>query len=381
MGAQQLIEVDETVAEQVEQLTLEQRTQVTYDTYILGPGDAIHIEVLDLPELSGSYTVGPDGIVYLPRLRGLYIADLTIEELRFFLIEQFKNFVLQPEIYITPIRYRQVRVYVGGEVARPGYYTISDIQNFQDVLFNSQKARLGTINSGATRARNSLAGSNSITNGQLKANNSGVTAPTLFDALQAAKGVTPFSQLEKVQVTRKRPKSQGGGRIQTEVNFLSLISDGNEDVNIRLYDGDAIHVNRSDNMLKDQLLSASRTNLSPDFVEVFVSGRVKEPGPQQLPQGSSLNQAIASAGGPKLLRGKVEFLRFNKEGTTDRRLFGYSPKSPSGEYRNPVLMAGDVIRVNESIASASLELLNEITAPAVGLYSVYSIYRDFDNID
>ena len=100
-----------------------------------------------------------------------------------------------------------------------------------------------------------------------------------------------------------------------------------------------------------------------------------------MPQGSSLNQAIASAGGPKLLRGKVEFLRFNKEGTTDRRLFRYSPKSPSGEYRNPVLMAGDVVRVNESIASASLELLNEITAPAVGLYSVYSIYGDFNNID
>jgi polysaccharide export outer membrane protein len=205
-----------------------------------------------------------------------------------------------------------------------------------------------------------------------------MTAPTLFDALQAARGVTPFSQLEKVQVTRKRPKSQGGGKIRANVNFLSLISDGNEDVNIRLYDGDAIFVNKSVDVLRDQLLAASRTNLSPDFVEVFVSGRVKEPGPQQLPQGASLNQAIASAGGPKLLRGKVEFLRFNQEGATDRRLFKYNPKSPSGDYRNPVLMPGDVVRVNESIASASIEFLNEITAPAVGIYSVYSIYQDFD---
>ena len=40
-------------------------------------------------------------------------------------------------------------------------------------------------------------------------------------------------------------------------------------------------------VLRDQLLAASRTNLSPDFIEVFVSGRVNEPGPQQLPQGAS----------------------------------------------------------------------------------------------
>ena len=131
--------------------------------------------------------------------------------------------------------------------------------------------------------------------------------------------------------------SQRGGKF-AKVNFLRLISDGDEDVNIRLYDGDTIFVQKSDEVLRDQLLAASRSNLSPDFIEVFVSGRVKEPGPQRLPQGASLNQAIASAGGPKLLRGRVEFLRFTQEGSTDRRIFGFKPKAMSGEYRNPVLM-------------------------------------------
>ena len=184
----------------------------------------------------------------------------------------------------------------------------------------------------------------------------------MFDALQAARGVTPFSQLDTVQVTRKRPLSQGGGKIQAKVNFLRLISDGDEDVNIRLYDGDTIFVQKSDDLLRDQLLAASRTNLSPDFIEVFVSGESKRPGPQRLPQGASLNQAIASAGGPKLLRGRVEFLRFTQEGSTDRRIFGFKPKAMSGEYRNPVLMPEDVVRVNESLVSTSVEFLNEITS-------------------
>ena len=105
-----------------------------------------------------------------------------------------------------------------------------------------------------------------------------------------------------------------------------------------------------------------------------MSGRVKEPGPQRLPQGASLNQAIASAGGPKLLKGRVEFLRFTQDGATDRRIFTFKPKSKSGEYHNPILMQGDIVRVNESLISASLEVLNEITTPAVGLYSVYSLF-------
>ena len=352
-----------------------QRLKVRYDTYILGAGDQLQIELLDLPELSGEFTIGPDGTLYLPRLRALQVEGLTIEELRLFLSEQFRPYVLEPEVFITPIGYRPVRVYVGGEVARPGYYTIRGAELVQDLTFSNQQKRIDLRNSGAVRSRPiSLKGSSTPTTSGNRSKQ--LPAPTLFDALQAARGVTPFSQLDTVQITRKRPESQGGGKVKAQVNFLRLISDGDEEVNIRLYDGDSIFVRKSNTVLRDQLLAASRTNLSPDFIEVFVSGRVKEPGPQQLPQGASLNQAIASSGGPKILRGNVEFLRFTQEGETDRRIFSYNPKASSGDYRNPVLMPGDVVRVNESLVSASLEFLNEITAPAVGLYSVYSIYRD-----
>lgn len=209
-------------------------------------------------------------------------------------------------------------------------------------------------------------------------NNGGKKFPKLFDALQAANGVTPFSQLNNVQITRKRSKAQGGGKIRAHVNFLRLISDGDENFNINLYDDDSIYVHKSDVEVRDQLLAtASNTNLLPEFFQVFVSGRVKAPGPQKLPQGATLNQAIFSAGGPKLLRGRVEFIRFERQGSTDRRIFAFNSNAPAGTRRNPVLMQGDVIRVNETIISASVGLLNEITTPAVGLYSVYSIFNNF----
>jgi polysaccharide export outer membrane protein len=38
-------------------------------------------------------------------------------------------------------------------------------------------------------------------------------------------------------------------------------------------------------------------------------------------------------------------------------------------------MSGDVVRVNDSIFSAGVEVLNELTGPAVGIYSVYSLFK------
>ena len=52
--------------------------QVTYDASILGPGDGLQIELLDLPELSGRFSIGPDGTRYLPRLRALDVEGLTV---------------------------------------------------------------------------------------------------------------------------------------------------------------------------------------------------------------------------------------------------------------------------------------------------------------
>ena len=94
-------------------LPLEKRTQINYDAYILGPGDGLQIELLDLPELSGRFSIGPDGTLYLPRLRALYAEGLTIDELRRFLTQQFKTYVRDPQVYVRPVAYRPIRIYVG----------------------------------------------------------------------------------------------------------------------------------------------------------------------------------------------------------------------------------------------------------------------------
>jgi polysaccharide export outer membrane protein len=355
-----------------------QALRATYTTYILGPGDALEVELQDIPEYSGVFSIGPDGTMYLPRLRGLYVEGLTVEEFRYFLVQQFKTYVRNPQVYVRPVAYRPIRVYVGGEVRRPGYYymageqTLDDSTGLAGSLGTSSLSQpdLGGLNTPAAFVRPRI-------------NTQPIRLPTVFDAIRAGQGVTPFSDLADVSVTRRQPLSAGGGKIRANLNFLSLITEGDESQNIRLFDGDMIIVGRSPVVLREQILKAAETNLSPSLIEVFLSGRLKNAtvvgsqgrGSVQLPQGSSLNQAIAAAGGPRLLRGNIEFLRFNRDGSTDRRLFSYDMAAAAGSHKNPVLMTGDVIRVNNSMLSASVEVLNEITGPVLSLYSLYRIFQ------
>ena len=48
---------------QKQPLQLEQLTQFNYDAYILGPDDSLQIELLDLLELSGRFSIGPDSTI------------------------------------------------------------------------------------------------------------------------------------------------------------------------------------------------------------------------------------------------------------------------------------------------------------------------------
>lgn len=325
--------------------------------YLIGPGDALNVEILDVPEYSGIFSVGPDGTLYLPRLRSLLVEGLTVEELKYFLTKEFSAYIREPQVFINIVGYRPIRVYIGGEVQRPGYYYLSGQQQVTNAVVNAEEDEESNLIYGGTKINQSL------------------RLPTIFDALRTAGGVTPFSKLSDVAVTRNRPLGYGGGKMRAHVNFLKVITQEDESQNLRLFDGDSIYVTRSATVLREQIIKAGQTNLSPDFVNVYVTGRVRDPGLKKLPQGATLDQALASAGGQRLLRGQVEFIRFNRDGTTDKRKFFVGGANPSGSYKNPVLMPGDVIRVNNSPLSATVTVLNELTAPAVGIYSVYSLFK------
>ena len=297
--------------------------------------------------MSGKFDIGPDGTVYLPRLRSLYVEGLTLEELRALLIRKYRTYVHSPHIFLRQTTYRPIRIYVTGEVRRPGFYTLSQITYSTDKTYKASKPQ----------------------------DTASFLFPTVFDAIRAAQGTTPFSDLSAVQVTRKRAKGLGGGVMRTNLNFLSMILEGDESQNIRLYDGDTLKIKKSPVIMREQLIKAGQSNLTSDFMKVYVTGRVNIPGDITIPQGTSLNQAIAVAGGVKWLRGKISFIRFNNEGSIDRKIFAYQPGAAANTESNPILMSGDLIRVEDTFLIKATSTLNELTSPFVSIYSAYALFN------
>ena len=165
-------------------------------------------------------------------------------------------------------------------------------------------------------------------------------------------------------------------KAKANLNFLSLITEGNRSQNIRVLDGDTVVVSKSNTVLKEQIAKTLKTNLSPDVLKVYVTGNVISPGIVKLPSGSGLNQAVAQAGGKKILSGSVEFLRFNSEYDIDKRKFSYDLKAKLNTYKNPILMNGDIVNVRKSIIGNASEGISEISRPIVGIYSLYNLFYD-----
>ena len=76
------------------------------------------------------------------------------------------------------------------------------------------------------------------------------------------------------------------------------------------------------------------------------------------------------------MRGPVTFIRFNSDGVVEKRQFKYNPRAKRGNYNNPYLRNGDIIRVGDNLLTKTSEVLNEFTTPLLGIYGTYKILED-----
>ncbi len=324
--------------------------------YLLGAGDSILLNIFGLPELTGEFGIGPDGMIYLPQLKdGIFVNLLTLGELKEKLIDEYKKILIEPNITIQLAKMRPVRVFIKGEVKIPGFYNLNiDSENYTINSLDNQNSEFADL-SDTTLSQNNL------------------LLPTLYDALKEAKGLTPYSELSSITVIRNNSNANGGGKIKTRLDFLSLFLRGDQSQNIRLFDGDTIVVNKSNKSLKDQMLGVQNSNINPTFVSIFVSGKVPNGGYIQVPRGSGLVQAIEFSGGKQLVSGKVDFVRFMKNGEIDRRLISYKIDAALDSRSNPILEDGDIINVQDSLFGKSTEIMEKVLRPVTPILFIKSL--------
>lgn len=106
--------------------------------YRLGPGDIISIIVWDHPELTtpaGTFrtaeqagtVVAEDGTIFYPYVGVIKVAGKTTREVRDILANKLAKYIEKVQIDVRMAQFRSKRVYVVGEVAKPGTQDITDI--------------------------------------------------------------------------------------------------------------------------------------------------------------------------------------------------------------------------------------------------------------
>ncbi len=91
-------------------------------TYIIGPQDMLDINVWKEPEVSRVVPVRPDGKISLPLLNDVQAAGLTPMQLQAAISEGLKKFITGPQVTVIVREINSRRVYVMGEVSRPGAF-------------------------------------------------------------------------------------------------------------------------------------------------------------------------------------------------------------------------------------------------------------------
>jgi protein involved in polysaccharide export with SLBB domain len=103
--------------------------------YRLYPGDVLAIEAPSAPELNRTVTVQADGRISLPLIAPQMVADRSIVDAEAILSAAYAGQLLRPQIFIDVKTPTPLKVFVGGEVDKPGVYDMpGDINALQAII-------------------------------------------------------------------------------------------------------------------------------------------------------------------------------------------------------------------------------------------------------
>ena len=314
------------------------------ESYVLGPGDRIRVDIFNVPEFSGPdngvHEVLIDGTLSLPMVGILEVRGLTLKQTRQLLAAEYSRLLTRPPyLTVTLLSSRPVRIAVSGEVNRPGTYTTP--------------VEVQADGGGGEPARQ---------------------WPTLTSVIQEAGGITQQADVRFVEI--RRPRRNAPDAVMT-ADLWELISTGDMEQDVRLRDGDVVYIPTATDISPGDSIAIADANFSPGEIPVQVVGEVKRPGTVQIPANTTLNQAILAAGGFSDSRAKtsmVELVRLNSDGTVDRRSLEVDLSVAANEETNPILRPNDVVMVDRNAVARTGDTLSLILNPITAVGAILRIF-------
>jgi polysaccharide export outer membrane protein len=157
--------------------------------YKIGLEDVLQIDVWKEPEITRTVPVRPDGKITLPLLNDVQAAGLTPMELAGVIREGLKKYINEPQVTVSISAINSRRVYVTGEVTKPGAFAL-------------------------------------------------LPGMTVLQALTSAGGLTQFAKTKSIYVLR----TEDGKQVKHSFNYKDVVSGKKPEDNIQLRAGDTIVV-------------------------------------------------------------------------------------------------------------------------------------------
>jgi polysaccharide export outer membrane protein len=98
--------------------------EVKLTEYILGPGDKIEILVYRHDDLKMITQIDPSGKITYPLLGDITVSGLSIFQLRDTIRTGLSYYVVDPQVSVSVLGVQSQKVYVIGEVTRPGVFSL-----------------------------------------------------------------------------------------------------------------------------------------------------------------------------------------------------------------------------------------------------------------
>ena len=135
--------------------------------YVVGPGDALHVQLIGNTKGNYTLTVDREGKINFPELGPITVGGLRFEAMRSAIERRVREQMIGTQASVTAGELRSIRIFVLGDAERPGSYTVSGLSTMTNALFVSGGVK--TIGS--------------LRNIELKRNGVTVTTLDLYDLL------------------------------------------------------------------------------------------------------------------------------------------------------------------------------------------------------
>jgi polysaccharide biosynthesis/export protein len=122
-----------------QQQTQQQNQQLPPDTvrpnYVLGPNDQILIRAPEAEEIDNRpFRIDGDGNINLPLVGHIHAAGMSLQELEADLVRRLKDYIREPQVFITVTQFRSEPVFFVGLFVRPGVYPLQGNRSLLEML-------------------------------------------------------------------------------------------------------------------------------------------------------------------------------------------------------------------------------------------------------